>query len=890
MISSDLRRAFLEYFAKRDHRRVGSSSLVPRDDPTLLFTNAGMVQFKRLFTGEEKRDYHRAVTSQKCVRAGGKHNDLENVGYTARHHTFFEMLGNFSFGNYFKAEAIVFAYELLTTVFGLAADKLYATVFEDDDEAASLWPRLTDIPESRLVRLGEKDNFWAMGDTGPCGPCSEILYDQGPSLGCGKPDCGPGCDCDRYLEIWNLVFMQFSKAVDGSISPLPRPSIDTGMGLERLAAVVQNVPSNFETDLFQPLLAKVSHLSGVPYVYGANLTPNDPSFQTNVSLRVIADHSRAITFLISDGVRPENLGRGYVLRRVLRRAVRHGRKLGLTKPFLSEMCQEVIKTLKEPYPEIADQASYLTSLVRAEEERFGETLGAGLTILNEAINELKATGKTVLAGQVAFKLYDTYGFPLDLTGDVARENALTVDQTGFDAAMSDQKAKGRAAWKAGRPEADEANALVSELTRTGFTTDFLGYDTLTATAETPALLVCQGHEVTTASVGQAINLVFPRTPFYAASGGQIGDTGTIHFPAGEVAVQETIKAPGGVVIHRGQVLKGTINLEPATLEVDAAKRRATAANHTATHLLHLALRRTLGDHVRQAGSLVTDTRFRFDFTHQAQVTDEELSLIEAAVNQDIRQNFPVETTVLNYDEAVRSGAVALFEERYGDKVRVVNMGDSRELCGGTHAQRTGDLGVFLIVSESSVAAGVRRLECLTGGGAFAEVQGQRAKLKELGSLLKARPEELSSRVLRLLERIQELSKPGKPSAPVGLDPKALLKKAETLGDISYLAQEVNVAEPKDLRELADALKDQLGPKSLVALAAKSGDKALLLVAVSPDLAAKFPAGRLIGPMAEAVGGRGGGKPLLAQAGGPNAKDTPKALAAFRQTLLTLAKS
>ncbi|MDR2422402.1 MAG: alanine--tRNA ligase, partial [Deltaproteobacteria bacterium] len=489
MRSSDLRRTFLEYFENLGHRRVGSSSLVPKGDQTLLFANAGMVQFKRLFTGEEKRDYQRATTSQKCVRAGGKHNDLENVGYTARHHTFFEMLGNFSFGDYFKREAIAWAWELLTHRLALPADRLHVTVYQDDDEAADLWAELTGVPSERLTRLGEKDNFWAMGDVGPCGPCSEILIDQGPEMGCGRPDCAPGCDCDRYLEIWNLVFMQFQRSADGSMSPLPRPSIDTGMGLERLAAVTQKVPSNFETDLFRPLLAKVESLSGVPYVYGANLGPDDESFQTNVSTRVVADHSRAIVFLISDGVRPENIGRGYVLRRVLRRAVRHGRKLGLEKPFLSEMAETVIETLKDAYPEIADQASYVKSLVKAEEERFGETLGQGLAILNEAIDELKAAGKTVLAGQLAFKLYDTFGFPLDLVGDAAREKGLTVDQAGFDLAMAEQRAKGRAAWRAGGPGGDAAEILADELAAAGFSSEFLGYETYAVDGQIPALLI-----------------------------------------------------------------------------------------------------------------------------------------------------------------------------------------------------------------------------------------------------------------------------------------------------------------------------------------------------------------------------------------------------------------
>ncbi|MDR1608774.1 MAG: alanine--tRNA ligase [Deltaproteobacteria bacterium] len=874
MKATELRRRFLAYFEGLGHRRVASSPLIPQDDPTLLFTNAGMVQFKRVFTGEEKRDYNRATTSQKCVRAGGKHNDLENVGYTARHHTFFEMLGNFSFGDYFKSEAISFAWELLTKHFGLPEDRLYATIFQDDDEAALLWPKITGIPESRLIRLGEKDNFWAMGDTGPCGPCSEVLIDQGPELGCGRPDCAPGCDCDRYLEIWNLVFMQFERLADGTMTPLPKPSIDTGLGLERLAAVVQKVPSNFETDLFAPLLAKVAHLSGIPYVPGL-LAPDHPSFSTNVSTRVIADHGRAITFLISDGARPENLGRGYVLRRVLRRAARHGRKLGLDKPFLSEIIDVVIETLKEAYPEIAAQSSHIKSLVKAEEERFGSTLTQGLTILNSAIEDIRAAGKSVLPGSAAFKLYDTYGFPLDLTNDAAREMGLTIDQDGFDLAMADQKAKGRAAWRSDNLANNAIQALVNNLP----SSEFVGYDTLTLDNQTPALLIVGEKATQTATEGQEAVLVFPKTPFYAASGGQTGDVGQIIFPRGQAQVQQTAKAPGGVIVHHCLVTLGTIEIAPARLEVDESLRKATAANHSATHLLHRALRQTLGEHVRQAGSLVSPERLRFDFTHPSQPQEADLARVEEMVNGQIAKNWPIETQLLSYDEAVRSGAMALFEERYGEKVRVVNMGESRELCGGTHAQRAGDIGLFLVQAESAVAAGVRRLECLTGLAALKEIQKNRETLQELSSLLKARPEELTSRVQKQLERIQELAK-AKPQENQA-DPTSLVAQAQTIGSVQVLAGEVVAQDPKDLRALADLIREKLGSSYLLALAAKAPEgKAWLLVAVSPQLTAQHSAGRLIGPMAEALGGRGGGQAQLAQAGGPNGSEIPKALAKF----------
>jgi alanyl-tRNA synthetase len=754
MNSSELRSTFLNYFAQHGHRRVLSSSLVPHDDPSLLFTNAGMVQFKRIFTGEEKRDYNRAVTSQKCVRAGGKHNDLENVGYTARHHTFFEMLGNFSFGDYFKEQAIEFAWSLLTDKFGLPKDRLFATIYKDDDEAFALWGRIAGIPNDRIIRLGEKDNFWAMGDTGPCGPCSEILIDQGPELGCDRPDCGPGCDCDRYLEIWNLVFMQFEREQNGQVKPLPKPSIDTGMGLERLTAIMSGVNSNFETDLFKPLLARISNLSGIKYLYNQALKPEDAAFQTNVSLRVIADHARAVTFLIGDGVRPENLGRGYVLMRILRRAVRHGRKLGLVKPFLAEMVGAVIDNLGQAYPDLLDQAPYISKVVAGEEERFIETLGSGLSLLNEAIESLKSKKLSLIPGELVFKLYDTFGFPVDLVADVAREHNLTVDDKGFEAAMEEQKAKGRAAWKSSNFKSDEAAEEVNKLTAEGFQQSFTGYETLSGTG-VPALILKDGTTQQVVNEGQQVVLVFPQTPFYATSGGQEGDGGEITFPNGKVLIGEVLKAPGsGVFLHNGQVVSGAAaSGETAALEVDSQRRSKTAANHTATHLLHRALRQTLGQHVRQAGSMVSSDRLRFDFTHDQSVTAEELDRIEQLVNIDIASDLKVETSVMSIDQAVRSGAMALFEERYGEEVRVVTMGPSRELCGGTHAASTGQLGAFIIVSESAVSAGVRRLECLTGQAAVLEVQAQRRRLKDLCSTMKSKPEELTDRVKKLIAKV-----------------------------------------------------------------------------------------------------------------------------------------
>ncbi|MDR2388006.1 MAG: alanine--tRNA ligase [Deltaproteobacteria bacterium] len=879
MDSKSIRNTFTDFFAEHGHRRVPSSSLVPHDDPTLLFTNAGMVQFKRIFTGEEKRAYNRAVTFQKCVRAGGKHNDLENVGYTARHHTFFEMLGNFSFGDYFKEQAIEFAWELLTKKYGLPKDRLFASVYKDDDEAFNLWSKIAGLPHERILRLGEKDNFWAMGDTGPCGPCSEIYIDQGPELGCGKADCGPGCDCDRYLEIWNLVFMQFERDQSGQMKPLPKPSIDTGLGLERMTAALTGVHSNFETDLFRPLLDKISKLSKIPYEYGGAVGINEPSFQTNVSLRVIADHARAVTFLIGDGVRPENLGRGYVLRRILRRAVRHGRKLGLTKPFLAEMVGAVIDNLGQAFPEIIDSALYISKVVSGEEERFIETLGSGLNLLTEAIEEIKKAKGDTLPGTLTFKLYDTYGFPVDLVGDVAREHGLILDEAGFNEAMEAQRAKGRAAWKAGSIKSDKILEAINGLTAKGLSQKFLGYQDLILEGA-KAYLLFKGEQASDlATEGDEVTLVFPETPFYATSGGQEGDVGQIAFPQGSVSLAEVNKAPGsGFFLHQGVVERGEIRLDQAaTLTVDEKRRKATAANHTATHLLHKALRLTLGEHVRQAGSMVASDRLRFDFTHDKSVSPAELDKIELLVNADIRADHGVETKLMDMDSAVRSGAMALFEERYGEEVRVVSMGDSRELCGGTHALSTGTLGTFIIVSESAVSAGVRRLECLTGQEAIKEIQNNRERSRELCQFLKSQPSELLERVKKLQARLKELEK-----APVkgdlAFNAADLAKKAQNIDGLTFLASKVKADDPKSLREIGDALRDKLGPKTVIVLAAEGSDhKALLLAMVGKDLLSKHKAGELISKIAPAVGGKGGGKPDLAQAGGPDLSGLDQAL-------------
>ncbi len=886
MKANDVRSKFLDYFSGHGHRKVSSSSLVPQDDPTLLFANAGMNQFKRIFTGEEKRDYNRATTSQKCVRAGGKHNDLENVGYTARHHTFFEMLGNFSFGDYFKEGAIEFAWELLTKEYGLPADRLYATIYQDDDEAYDLWRRVTGIPAERIYRLGEKDNFWAMGDTGPCGPCSEILIDQGDHMGCGRPDCAPGCDCDRYLELWNLVFMQFERTADGVMKPLPKPSIDTGMGLERISAVCQGVYSNFETDLFTPLLEKVAALTGIPYVYGQELKPGDQAFGTNVSTRVLADHARAVTFLIGDGVRPENLGRGYVLRRILRRAVRHGRKLGLEKPFLAQLTDVIVDQMGGAYPSLVDNGAYIKQIITGEEERFGETLGAGLNMLNEAIGDIAKKKGTVIDGRLAFKLYDTYGFPVDLVGDVAREHGLTVDEARFEEAMAEQKAKSRASWKGAAGNDDRVAALVNELTAKGFTTTFTGYDTLCGDDMPLVLLVKNGAKAEGAAQGDEVVLVFAFSPFYAASGGQAGDTGEIHFENGLVDVYDVQKSPGtNVFLHFGRVTEGEIKLgSPARLVVDERHRLATARNHSSTHLLHKALRAVLGDHVRQAGSLVTYDRLRFDFTNPSAVGLEEVEKIERLVNDSIRRDYPVDTCVMNIEEATRFGAVALFEERYGEEVRVVSMGDySRELCGGTHVGRTGQIGAFMILNESSVAAGVRRFECLTGEAAVEQIQTERRLLAQLGATLKAKPGEIGERVAKLQARVKELEKGGGQARAV--DAAALANEAVDQKGVKLLIAEIKAADPKEMRAIGDELKDRLGPEVLIGLAARSPEgKAMFLVIVGPALAGRYQAGRLAAKMAAEVGGKGGGRDDMAQAGGPDGDKVPAALEAFRSSL------
>ena len=865
----EIRKAFIDYFKERGHEVVPSSSLIPHEDPSLLFTNAGMVQFKRLYLGEEKRPYTRAVTSQKCMRAGGKHNDLENVGYTARHHTFFEMLGNFSFGDYFKRETIAWAWDLLTNGFGLPKDKLYVSVYKDDDEAYDIWHNEIGIPVERIVRLGEKDNFWAMGDTGPCGPCSEILIDQGEELSCGRPDCAPGCDCDRYLEIWNLVFTQFDRQPDGSLVPLPSPNIDTGMGLERIAAVIQGVKSNYETDLFRDIIGEVERLSGKTYGIEA---------RQDVSFRVIADHSRAAAFLIGDGVMPSNEGRGYVLRRIIRRAVRYGQNLGLEPPFLHRICAKVIEVMGEDYNDLIISRRFIEGVVRNEEARFADTLRYGIRVLDEEIEKLKKQRAKQIPGELAFKLYDTYGLSIDIVQDVAREEGLTVDLKGYDEAMEQRRRLSQASWK-GSGEEDIPESY-KKLFSEGFATSFMGYDTLKCEAKIVAI-VSKGKGTEVAKVGDNVEIVLDQTPFYGESGGQVGDQGVIRSDQGLVQVKDTQKFAQRIFVHKGIVEKGEFRVgQKVTAEVDEQGRRATALNHSATHLLHAALREILGEHVKQAGSLVAPDRLRFDFSHFAQIPLETLQEVERLVNRRIRENLPVTITEMDRDEAMKTGAIAIFEERYGERVRLVCMGEdvSKELCGGTHTSRTGDIGLFRVVGEGSVGANLRRIEALTGEAALRHDQAQDKQLREMGAMLKTAPDHVFDRVQNL---VQELRKRDKEIE--SLKARLLTKKSEDImsevkeiSGVKVLAKEIDADSPKELRESADRLKDKIR-SGVIVLGAKKDGKAMLTCVVTKDLLGKFKAGDIIRTLSEVVGGKGGGRPDMAQGGGPKPEKLTDAL-------------
>ncbi|MCG6892635.1 MAG: alanine--tRNA ligase [Desulfobacteraceae bacterium] len=871
MTGNEVRKVFLDYFHKHGHQIVRSSSLVPADDPTLLFTNAGMVQFKRTFLGEEKRDYNRATTSQKCVRAGGKHNDLENVGYTARHHTFFEMLGNFSFGDYFKEKAVEFGWDLLTNGYGLPADQLWVSIYLDDDEAAEIWNRNIGVPEERIVRFGEKDNFWAMGDTGPCGPCSEIHLDRGPEYGCGRPDCKLGCECDRYLEIWNLVFMQFNRDASGELTPLPRPSIDTGLGLERMVSVLQDVPTNFDIDLIRPIIGRTEELSGIRF---------GEKSDADVAMKVIADHSRAAAFLIGDGVLPSNEGRGYVLRRIMRRAIRYGRNIGLTRPFLHKTADVVFEIMKPAYPELIDGKAYITGVIRNEEQRFSETLDKGLKLLTETLSEMEASGQGEVSGDVVFKLYDTFGFPVDIVRDVVRDRNFTIDMEGFDRAMEDQRARSRTVT-AFTGVGDAYKGLAAE----GVKADFTGYEHLTGESRV-LLLAVDGSEVEAASGGDTLEMVTERTPFYAESGGQVGDRGTITAGHGgtdaafAMDITETVKDPTGIIIHKGVVRSGSVRKgDTVTLSVDEEARRATASNHTATHLLHDGLRRVLGDHVKQSGSLVAPDRFRFDFTHFSQIDRADLERIERYVNRRIRQNVPVHTDEMDADDAFRTGATALFEEKYGDRVRVVSLADfSKELCGGTHAQRTGDIGLFKIVQEASIASGVRRIEAVTGEAALKFVQERVGWLQEAARRMRDRPESLVQRLEALLknQKMMEKEVDRLKAQLAAKEAGSTADEIRTVNGVQLLVKQVSVDSPTALRDLADRFRDRIG-SGIVVLASAADGKVLLVVEVTQDLTDRYPAGSIIKPIAGMVGGGGGGRPDMAQAGGTKPENIDAAL-------------
>lgn len=863
MTSAQLRRAFLDYFASKDHQVVASSSLIPGNDPTLLFTNAGMVQFKDVFLGQDKRGYTRAVTAQRCVRAGGKHNDLENVGYTARHHTFFEMLGNFSFGDYFKREAIAFAWEFLTEVVKLPKEKLWITVYATDDEAFDIWTKEIGVPVERAIRIGDNkgapyasDNFWAMGDTGPCGPCTEIFYDHGDHIWGGPPG-SPEEDGDRFIEIWNNVFMQFNRHADGRMEPLPKPSVDTGMGLERIAAILQNVHSNYEIDTFQGLIKAAAAITGT--------TDLD-----NKSLRVIADHIRSCSFLVADGVMPSNEGRGYVLRRIIRRAVRHGNQLGAKGVFFSKLVAELAVQMGEAYPELIEKQAMIEKVLRMEEEQFGKTLERGLLLLNDALANL--AGSTVIPGEVAFKLYDTYGFPIDLTSDVARERGFTVDQAGFEAAMEAQRKRAQQASNFG---ADYNQALTSKNV-----TEFTGYSEEHGNAKVVEILR-DGEAVTSLIDGQQALIVLDQTPFYAESGGQIGDSGVLKLADGSVfTVVDTIKV-GKAFAHKG-TLAGTLQLnDRVEAVIDSARRDAIKKNHSATHLLHAALRQVLGEHVTQKGSLVGPERLRFDFSHFEAVKADEIRALEVLVNQQIQQNHEVSTRLMNLEAAKAAGAMALFGEKYDDDVRVLSMGAfSTELCGGTHVARTGDIGLFKIVVESGIAAGVRRIEAVTGEGAIAHLHKLEQQAQLVASMLKGDVMSIAERVTQALDKSKSLEKEleqakAKMASAAGA---SLLDKVVQINGVKVLIADLPGADAKAFRTMVDELKVKLG-SGVILLATAADDKVSLIAGVTKDLTDKVQAGALISWAAEQVGGKGGGKPDLAQAGGTNVAALPGVLAA-----------
>ncbi len=880
MKGNEIRSRFLKYFKDHGHTVVDSSSLVPKDDPTLLFVNAGMVQFKTVFMGEKKKEYVRAVTSQRCVRAGGKHNDLENVGYTARHHTFFEMLGNFSFGDYFKEDAIRFAWDFLTVELGLNPKDLWVSIFDDDDEAQELWEKVEDLPRGRIVRMGEKDNFWAMGDTGPCGPCSEIHIDQGPAAGCGRSDCALGCDCDRFLELWNLVFMQFNRSEDGTLVPLPKPSIDTGMGLERVAAVLQGKFNNYDSDLFLPIITTLEQLSGKKY-------SDNP--QDDTAMRVIADHARATTFLVADGVLPSNEGRGYVLRRIMRRAIRYGKHLGLEKSFMEKVTTAVVGEMLDAYPHLGDAISLLAKVVNNEEERFGETLENGLALLDEEVSRLAGEKSPVIPGGFIFKLYDTFGFPFDIVRDIALERGLGFDEAGFVSEMETQRQKSRHSRKGGGVRL--LGEGVKSLAKDGQKTEFVGYSESSVRTRVEGLLNVEGERVRILTAGESGRLCVARTPFYAESGGQVGDCGEVIWVGGRATVTATSVEGEKIILHTIEINEGELaESTEVTLFVEAKRRRAIEAHHSATHLLQAALRKVLGDHVKQAGSLVGPDRLRFDFTHFSPVSPEEIEVIEYLVNEKIWENTTVSTQLLAKEDAIKGGATALFGEKYEENVRVVSMADfSKELCGGTHVRAAGEIGIFKIQSETGIASGIRRIEALAGRAAFAEIQAMYRRGHQISAMLNAgNSEEIVGKIELLIKNSKSLEKNvaelSQKLASSDLD--TVFDNAVIVDGIKVIRAEIPLDSPKTLRDVGDKVRDSLG-SGVAVLGGTINGKAALLAIVSSDLTSRIKAGDLVNIVAKMVGGKGGGRPDMAQAGGPMFDKLTEAIKAVPKAVKTL---
>jgi len=853
MKSKEIRKTFLEYFKSKDHRVVQSSPLVPWNDPSLLFVNAGMVQFKTIFQGQEKSPHRRAVSCQKCMRAGGKHSDLENVGHTTRHHTFFEMLGNFSFGDYFKKEAILYSWELLTERLGLPVDRLYVSVYEEDEQAAKLWSELTGIPDARIARLGAKDNFWQMGDTGPCGPCSEIIIDQGADFACLKPDCGVGCDCDRYLELWNLVFMQYNRDESGKLTPLPKPSIDTGMGIERISAILQGKTSNFDSDLFEPIIKDISSLSGVRY---------GSSKEIDISFRVIADHLRATVFLLSEGLVPSNEGRGYVLRRVIRRASRHARLLNIHEPCLYKLTDSVISVMGDIYPELKKESERTQKLLRIEEEGFIRTIETGLNMLDDIVSRVKKEGARVIGGEEIFKLYDTFGFPIDFARDIAMDADLSIDEEGFQKEMESQRERSK-----GTTSSAQITLPIVQIKAGGYIhSEFIGYDKLKSESIVVDIFK-KGEPVTDLKEGDEGEVLLDKTPFYGESGGQVGDTGSIESDGSIIKVLNTQKPFLDQIIHLVRVERGKISKgEKVTCIVDEERRRAIMRNHTATHLLHKSLRMVLGEHVKQSGSVVDQERLRFDFTHFSAMQDDELKKIEAIVNGKIIENLPVRTDIMNVDDAIKEGAVALFDEKYGETVRVVSVGGySKELCGGTHCKATGEIGLLLILSEGSVASGIRRIEALTGKHAFDYLRQKQTELDEIREALKSdRPLEKLEKLLNdmksLEKEIQKLK-----TGLTGDMVSDMLKEIQEFDGVKIVKVRHDGLSPNELRLLADNIKDRI-KSGIIVVSSVIDSQASIVCMVTNDLKDRYNAGEIVKHIARIAGGKGGGKPEMAQGG------------------------